>query len=175
MNLVLLGLRGAGKSSVGPALAETLLRPFVDLDIITARAAGLPSAGEALATLGEARFREAEAGALRVVLAGDQHVVALGGGTPTYAPSARLLSDARVARRARTIYLRARPDTLAVRLRDSDLAARPSLTGAGTLAEIDALFAVRDPLYLALADVVIDVDGLSQADVVARCAGAPHA
>jgi shikimate kinase len=161
VNILIAGLRGAGKTTVGRALAERRRMPFIDLDDWSAAAAGCASPAEAIAHRGEAEFRRAEAGALRVALLYRGHVFALGGGTLTAPGVQRLVRDARAARHARLIYLRARPDTLRSRLISSDLTQRPSLTGAGTLEEMALLFAQRDPLYRDLADAVIDTDDLS--------------
>ncbi len=178
MNILLLGLRGAGKTTLAPRLAGATARRFIDLDDITAQACDAPSAGQALALRGEPAFRDAEACALRVLLAGKAQVIALGGGTPTYAPSARLIRDSRAARHARTLYLHASPARLRDRLERAGVGERPSLTGAGVLEEIPALYAVRDPLYRELADVVINTDDLSDNQALARaldaCADAPR-
>lgn len=159
--MFLVGLRGAGKSSLGRELASRRGLTYVDLDTWTAAAASTESPGAALSTLGEAAFRRAEACALRVVLSYRRQVVALGGGTPTAPGAERLIRDARAVGHVRVIYLRAQPATLRSRLAGTNIKDRPSLTGAGTLEEIDALFAQRDPLYQRIADVVIDVDELT--------------
>ncbi|CAG0994858.1 shikimate kinase [Phycisphaerales bacterium] len=161
MNVFLVGLRGAGKSSLGRDLASRRAMTYVDLDTWTAAAAATDSPGKALASLGEPAFRRAEACALRVVLSYRRQVVALGGGTPTAPGAERLIQDARSVRHIRVIYLRAQPAALRARLAKSNLTERPSITGEGTLEEIDTLFAQRDPLYQRIADVVIDTDGLS--------------
>lgn len=156
-----MGLRGAGKTSLGKALAEAHAMPFADLDEWSAHAAGFPTPGEAITRLGEPAFRRAEAASLRVALLYRGHVFALGGGTPTAPEAERLIRDARTARHVRVIYLRARPETLHARLARTNLAERPTLTGAGTLEEIAVLFERRDALYRSLAEVVIDTDELT--------------
>lgn len=168
MNVLLVGMRGAGKSSLGRELARRRGWRFVDLDPLTAAAAGRAHVGEAFTALGEAEFRRAEAGAFRVALSYRGQVVALGGGTPTAPGVDRLIRDARAARLAKAVYLRASPDTLRARLAGTDLAERPSITGEGTLKEIETLFNQRDDLYAALADVTLDTDGLTPGQALER-------
>jgi shikimate kinase len=173
--VILMGLRGSGKSSLAQLLVRSGLMPrAVDLDPLTASRLGVAGAGEAIQAAGIQAFREAEAEALREVLHGAGHggseglVLALGGGTPTAPGAAELLRDARDAGWL-LVYLRAMPTTLRERLmHDRAAAARPSLTGKGTLEEIDELFSQRDELYRGLSSSVIEVDGLNAAAVCDR-------
>lgn len=155
-NLLLIGLRASGKSTLGRLIAARLARPFIDLDDRTAARLGEPSPAAALGRHGEPAFRAAEFAALRETLSGGGQVVALGGGTPTAPGAADMLECERAAGRAVIVYLHAAPDVLRARLAATDVASRPSLTGRGTLEEIEALYAGRDGLYRRLADVVID-------------------
>ncbi len=174
MNLLLIGLRGSGKTTIGRLLGDRLGWPggFLDLDDLTARhLGGAGSVGEAWAKHGEPTFRRAEKEVLVSVLRRDQQVIALGGGTPTAPGAANLLEAERRAGRVRIVYLRADPEVLRGRLSRTDMSNRPSLTGADPLAEIDAVFARRDPAYLDLADEVVDANvGSAEqvADHVAR-------
>lgn len=165
-HLLLIGLRASGKSTLGAALARALARPFIDLDDRTAQALGAPDAARAWAAHGEPAFRAAETGALRDALRGPRAVIALGGGTPTAPGAADLLRAACAARTARIVYLAAPPALLRARLARTDLATRPPLTPRGTLDEIDAVHAARDPLYRALASRTIELDGTSTPDGV---------
>lgn len=155
-NLLLIGLRASGKSTLGRLVAARLSRPFIDLDDRTAARLGEPSPAAALGRYGEPAFRAAESAALRETLLGSGRVVALGGGTPTAPGAAEMLERERAAGRAVIVYLHAAPDVLRARLAATDVASRPSLTGRGTLEEIEALYAGRDGLYRRLADAVID-------------------
>lgn len=153
--VILMGLRGSGKSSVGPVLARALGKPFVDLDDLVVARAGARSAAALWADLGQAKFREREAEALRHVLAGPACVLALGGGTPTAPGAAEALRTARESAGAFVVYLRAEAPLLHARLSRTDMAARPSITGGDPLAEIASVLSARDPLYLSLTDEVI--------------------
>src|SRR5215831_318416 len=104
--IVLIGLRGSGKTTIGRALGAALALPFVDLDELTAKAMGARTVGEAFRSGGQAAFRAAEARALREALLKRDQVLALGGGTPT-APGAADAMCAAQRGGARLIYLRA--------------------------------------------------------------------
>jgi shikimate kinase len=151
-HLVLVGLMGAGKTSVGRRLAKKLGLRHVDLDHAVERAAGC-TIPELFAAHGEAAFRDREHDLLVELLAGEQpFVLSTGGG-------AVLRDDNRAAMRARAtvVWLRARPDTLLARVGDGS--GRPLLAG-DPLGNLTRLAAERAPAYEAAAHVVIDVDGL---------------
>jgi shikimate kinase len=175
VNLLLIGLRGAGKSRCGAAAAAALGRAFVDLDARTAASLDAATVAEAWRSLGEPAFREAEARALAHTLAADGQVIACGGGTPTAPGVVELVEAERATGRARVVYLRAPAAALAARLSDSDSAERPSLTGAGMIEEIPVVFARRDPLYLSLADLVIETEGLTVDETTALIIAAAQA
>jgi shikimate kinase len=164
--IILIGLRGAGKTAIGRALAARLSLPFVDLDDLTAKAMGAPTVGEAFRSGGQAAFRRAEAEALQRAVMAQGQVLALGGGTPIAPGAADTLRGSQRAG-AKLVYLRASAQTLRSRL-ENQTHDRPSLTGADPLAEIDAVLAQRDPMYLALADTVVGVDGLSEDQVLSQ-------
>ena len=170
-SILLIGLRGSGKSALGPRLAERLGRPFIDLDAVTVAYLGGGTLRELWDRHGEARFRQAE---YRAVInqafprTNPGPVVALGGGTPTAPGAADFLRNARARGMGVIVYLRATPSTLRARLAGADNTDRPSLTGADPLAEIEAVHAARDPLYRDLADVVVETDGMDETSAVER-------
>jgi len=166
-HVILLGLRGSGKTTVGRLLARRLSSTLTDLDDRTPLELFCNTVADVWAAHGEAKFREAETAALSRVLAEPACVIALGGGTPTAPGAASLLEQARAAG-SHVIYLRAAPATLARRLRRSDNTHRPSLTGkpATSLAEIEPVFAARDPLYRSIATACIEIDALTREQVV---------
>ncbi len=140
--VVLVGMRGAGKTAAGRLVAERLGRPFADLDQEVERRAGRTVA-EVFATEGEAGFREREAAALGEVLR-DGIVLALGGGAVERAESRVRLADSG----ARVVWLSAPPAVLAARVAGSG---RPSLTGRPPEEEVAAVLARREALYRAVA------------------------
>ncbi len=160
--ILLLGLRGAGKSTIGAAVAARLGRPFADLDDLVRRAADAVSIGELVERAGMPAFRHVETAMLRTALLDPAllpgGILALGGGTPTAPGAEALLRDA-LARGARLVYLRVTPAVQRARLRAGPGPDRPSLTGADPLSELDAIFAARDAAYRALASHVVDAEG----------------
>jgi shikimate kinase len=147
-HLVLVGLMGAGKTTVGEACASRLGRPFVDTDDVVATLAGAPI-DEIFATRGEAAFRDIERNAVADVCASPEPlVVACGGGVVVDAENRKRLRDAGVV-----IWLRAPVDVLAARVGDG--ASRPLLAGdaRGALARLDA---AREAAYEAAGDATVD-------------------
>lgn len=162
-NLILIGLRASGKSTLGRLLAERLERAFVDLDDVTSELMGCDGPGMAIETQGIEAFREAEAKALKSVLGETGRVIALGGGTPTAPGCAAMLSDDP----CRVIYLRALVETLQERLKGEGNTDRPALVGSDVIDEVRVLFDQRDEAYRSLAESVIHTDGVSQKSVMA--------
>ena len=134
-NLVLVGMPGSGKTTVGKLLAERSGKPFVDLDGEIARRAGM-SIPEMFASQGEGPFRQLEHEVLTEACAKSGQIIATGGG-------AVLREENRAAmRRTGRVY------RLRRRLEDLPTEGRP-LSQAGRLEEMERL---RDPLYAAAAD-----------------------
>jgi shikimate kinase len=155
-HFVLIGLMGAGKTSVGRLLALKLGLPFHDSDEAVAQAAGL-SVAELFARQGEPAFRALERSALARILAGERSVVATGGGAVTEAETREVLRGP-----AFTIWLDASPATLASRLADSD--DRPLLAGGDAEAVLDRLAEQRRPFYAA-ANLRVGTDDLAPEEV----------
>ena len=125
----LVGMMGAGKSSVGPLLAARLGRVFLDTDRMVEERAGARVA-EIFAREGEAGFRARERSAIESA-AGQGAIVSLGGGAVSQPGAA----DA-IATRGILVYLRARPETLVQRLDDGE--ERPLLRGLDAAAPLAA-------------------------------------
>lgn len=118
---------------------------------------GFETVSAAWSERGEASFREAETRCLEEALGRSGGVLALGGGTPTAPGAADLIREARADGRAIVVYLRCTPDELTRRLAMMQGADdRPSLTGKGTLAEIEEVYEARDQHYVDLADHVVE-------------------
>ena len=147
--IALLGVRGAGKSSVGKALAARLGIAFVELDQRIEQTAGLPL-GEGFALHGEAYYRRLEREVLAQLLAAPLPMVLATGGSIVNDPTNYDLLRAR----CRTIWLRARAEDHWNRVvAQGDR--RPMAENPHAFAELRALLAARDQLY-ARADHTID-------------------
>ena len=146
-SIVLVGMMGAGKSSVGRKLASRLGLAFVDADSKIEEAAGM-SIPDIFETRGEAEFRSGEARVIARLLDGGPQVLATGGG-------AFMNSDTRtlIRTKAMSVWLKADFDVLMKRIkRRSD---RPMLKTADPAATLKHLMDVRYPIY-AEADVTVE-------------------
>jgi shikimate kinase len=139
---------GAGKSTVGRLLARRLKLRFYDSDHEIERRCGvkIPVIFEIEA---EAGFRSREAQVIAELTQLDDIVLATGGGTVLEAENRR-----RLAARGNVVYLRARPEDLFERVRHDRN--RPLLATADPLARLRELYALRDPLYRDVSDLVVE-------------------
>ena len=162
--IALVGLRGAGKSTVGAALARELAVPFIETVREVEVAAGM-SLAEIFELRGEAFFQALEARVLAEVLDRPGPAVLATGGSVVGSPEAwRLLRE-----RARTVWLQAAPASHLERVRaQGDL--RPMRGRPDALLELEAILRDRAALY-AQADLSLDTDRLGVAGVVERLAG----
>jgi XRE family aerobic/anaerobic benzoate catabolism transcriptional regulator len=151
--VALLGLRGAGKTTLGSLAASRLAVPFIELDSRVVARAGM-SLGELFEMHGAAYFRRLEREELeRLVASGERGILATSGSLVTDHDSFEL-----VRRVAVTVWLRARPQDHFQRVIDQG-DARPMANRAGAMDELKALLRARRALY-ELADHVIDTSAL---------------
>ena len=152
-------MMGAGKTTVGNALAAITGWPYLDNDELVERATGRPTP-EVLAGADEATLRLVEAAALDVALAVAPPVVAGVAAGVVLDPEARR----RMSAGAFVVYLRAPLTVLAARVGEG--AGRPWLEDE-PLAALEQLHAGRERLYLEVADLVLDVEGVPPDDLAA--------
>ncbi len=158
-NLFLIGMMGAGKSTIGRLLARRLKRPFYDSDHEVERRCGV-----AIAIVfdieGEAGFRARESQVVDELSALKGVVVATGGGAVLDPENRR-----RLAARGTVVYLHALPAELYQRVRHDRK--RPLLATPDPRRTLEQLYAQRDPLYREIADCVVDT-GRQSASALAR-------
>ena len=158
-NVYLVGLMGAGKSTVGRILAQTLQRNFIDSDDeIIART------GTTIATIfeyeGEAGFREREARVIAELTLQTNMVLATGGGA-----ALRPDNRAHLSERGWVVYLSTTPERLVQRTRHDR--SRPLLQTGDPLATLRQLYDIRHPLYQSIADFEV-ITGAGQVSHVAQ-------
>ncbi len=148
-HLVLVGLPGSGKTTVGRQVAGLLRTAFSDIDEIVASAAGMPVA-QLFPVHGEARFRRMERAAMDGAMAAPPHVIAPGAGWIAQP------GNCEAAREALLVYLRIAPEAAAARLTGDG--SRPLLAGGDPQGRIRELLREREAWYLKSA-VTIDASG----------------
>lgn len=156
-NLVLIGYRGSGKTSVGRRAAERLGWPFVDTDAQIEALTGR-TIREIFDLDGAGHFREIEAQVVAELARQRGQVLSVGGGAVLDPDSRRLLRAAGAC-----VWLTAPPQELCRRLASdpSSRDRRPPLTGATLLDEIQQVLNERLPIYESMADLVLDTLGRS--------------
>lgn len=159
-SLVLVGLMGAGKTSVGRRLAKTLDLPFADADDEIAAAAGM-SIPDIFALYGEASFREVEQRVVARLLDQPPMILALGGGAFVH-PATRL----RVKAQGISLWLRADLNTLVART-SRRRGTRPLLAQGDPRDILARLMEQRYPIY-AEADYIVDTSNEPHEAVVER-------
>lgn len=156
-SLVLVGMMGAGKSSIGRKLAARLVLPFADADTEIEAAAGM-TIPEIFEIRGEPEFRSGEARVIARLLDGGPQVLATGGGAYMNAETRKLIKDKGVS-----IWLRAGFDVLMRRIRRRT--DRPLLHTADPDATLKRLIDERYPVY-ALAELAIESRDVSHEVIV---------
>lgn len=147
-NIFLVGMMGAGKTTVGRLLARRLGKTFIDTDheIQARTGVSIPTIFE---IEGEAGFRRRETAVLADLARGSDLVLATGGGIVLAEENRRLLRE-----HGTVVYLLASVDDLFSRTRHDR--SRPLLQTADPKAKLAELFTARDPLYREVADIIIE-------------------
>lgn len=161
-NLILVGYRGSGKTTVGRLAASALGWIFLDTDELVTHAAGR-SIAAIFAQDGEPAFRQLESQAIGQAVAGTRRVISVGGGAVLLPANRQQLTAAGVC-----VWLTAPPEELHRRLAADPRSAsqRPALTDAAGLEEVRRVLAIRQPLYQAVAQRVVDTFGRPVEEVV---------
>ena len=156
-NIVLIGYRGTGKSSVARAVAARIKVPCLDTDELVASAAEM-SIAEVFEREGEAGFRQREAEAVTRAVKTAPAVISAGGGVVENEDSMRQLKDVGCV-----VWLTARPQILLERIEANGESpgSRPDLTPDGGLAEAERVLARRAPLYRRWADLEVSTESRS--------------
>ena len=159
-NIFLVGMMGAGKTTLGKALAQRTGREFLDTDRVLVERTGVP-----VATIfeieGEEGFRRRESTVLADVAQRDNCVVATGGGIVIAEENRRVMRES-----GTVVYLRARIENLWERTRHD--ASRPLLSTPDPRATLASILEQREPLYRAAAHVVVDTGSQSSNTLVNR-------
>ena len=163
-NIFLIGMMGAGKTTVGRALAGRMRRRFVDTDRVLVERTGVP-----IATIfeieGEDGFRKRESAVLEEVSRDGDRVIATGGGAVLAAENRELMRA-----RGTVVYLRARLESLWERTRHDTT--RPLLASPDPRGTLATLLQAREPLYLDAAHLVVDTGAQSASTLVSRLVAA---
>jgi len=164
-SVVLVGMMGAGKSTIGRRLAARLRLPFLDADTEIEAAAGM-SIPDIFESHGEPHFRDGEARVIARLLDGGPGVLATGGGA-----FLREETRERIRRKAVSIWLKADVDTIMRRVKRR--ADRPLLQTADPAATVERLVGEREPIYQA-ADLTIWSREVPHEKIVDECIDALH-
>ena len=161
MNIVLIGYRCTGKTTVGKALARDLHRLFIDTDLLLEEKTGAPI-DAIVAEKGWEGFRDLETEVVQEVSEKDNFIIATGGGIVLREANTRSLKA-----NGLLVWLRAGAGVIRERMAlDIRMGKdRPSLTGKNPVEEIKEQLAIRDPLYEDAGDLVVDTDHLSTSEV----------
>jgi shikimate kinase len=160
MNVILIGARGSGKTTVAKLLAERLGWSYVDADDEIEARAG-KSIAEIFAAEGEAAFRDRESQVVADLAARDHAVIALGGGAVMRAENRQAIEQSRV------VWLTASPATLWRRVAADAATAqrRPRLSPQGGITEIIATLDARREIYRRCAHQVVDTEGKTPREI----------
>lgn len=159
MNIILCGMMGVGKSSVGIRISELTGKRWYDTDIVISDRHGTIS--DIFEFYGEAHFRSLETDVVRELVESDNLIISTGGGLVLKYENNEILK-----RNGKIFFLRASFEALLSRVRADE--SRPLLKDTGKMAEkLRELLNERTPVYEHVADYIVDTDGKT-VDEVAR-------
>jgi shikimate kinase len=158
MNIVLIGLRGSGKTTVGKILARKLDREFIEMDELITRKAGA-AIPEFVEKHGWEKFRELETEVTGQVAGSDNIVNASGGGVVTDEKNITKLKESGVM-----VWLQADIDTLLKRIGE-DKKRPPLLAGVSRREEMETISRERKPLYQQAADLTVNTENRTPEEV----------
>jgi len=164
MNIILIGYRATGKTTLARLLADKLGWQWADADVEIERRAG-KSIARIFAEDGEPAFRDLEAQVIADLCRRENLVLAAGGGAPLRPESRRRMREA-----GSVVWLTALPETIHARMSADATTAgrRPSLTNRGELDEIIHLLEKREAVYRETAHFQIDTEGKSPEELVGQ-------
>ena len=160
MQLILIGYRGTGKTTVARRVAELLELECFDADVEIEHRAG-KSIRQFFDDDGEQAFRDREVQVIADLVQHGDSVLSLGGGAVMREETRQAIAPGTV------VWLTARPETVHQRMAEDTktFQQRPNLTTGGGLAEITSLLCEREPVYRACADFIVETDAKSAEQV----------
>jgi shikimate kinase len=162
MNIVLIGYRGSGKSTVGRRLSAHLNMRFVDIDDLIEERQGVPIS-DIVKSHGWGHFRKLERSAIEEISKDDRLIIAPGGGAVLDTDNVKAFK-----KNGFIIWLKADKQTLLKRLNQDPgtNTRRPTLTGKGTSEELKEVMSLRDPIYERVSEIQIDTSMIDVKTVV---------
>lgn len=154
-NLILIGMMGSGKSTIGRAIADKLGWKHLDTDKMIEDMQGM-TIREIFDRYGESHFRSLEAKLVEQLKTVESAVISTGGGIILNHLNTMVLREMGLI-----VYLKANPETLIANL-EGNTNSRPLLDHQ----DIDVIFRVRNPLYLNSAELVVDTDSLNNQEII---------
>ena len=153
ISIILIGMMGCGKSSVGKKISETLNMPYIDTDEIVEQRLKM-SIPHIFKQYGESYFRDYESDAARQAAATSRAVISTGGGIVTRTANMVVLKSAGMV-----VYIRCSAERLFERIENDE--SRPLLLVPNRLLKIKEMLTVRDPLYKNFSDYTVEADNMT--------------